>query len=78
MLHCSNSSARIHKFGRVCGELVECEPDGLRGSRRQAQLGVVHGDTRTSKAGEVRELSVNKVLDLDAVPVAPDEQVLTG
>jgi hypothetical protein len=38
----------------------------------------LHGDTRTNEAGEMRELSVNQILDLDAVPIAPDEQVLTG
>jgi hypothetical protein len=28
---------------------------GLRGSRLQAQLGAMHGDTRTNEVGEERE-----------------------
>ena len=46
-------------FPGVSGELVERKPDGLRGSRPQAQLGAMHGDARTNKVGEMRELGVN-------------------
>ncbi len=65
-------------FPGVGGKLVEREPDGLRGSRLQAQLGAVHDDTRTNEVGEGRELGVNQVLDLDPFPFVPDEQVLIG
>jgi len=36
----------------VGGEFVECEPDGLRGSRLQAQLGALHGDARTERLAQ--------------------------
>src|SRR5260370_702889 len=39
----------------VGGEFVECEADGLGRSRRQAQLGTVHGDTRTNETREGRK-----------------------
>jgi hypothetical protein len=57
---------------------VECEPDGLGGSRVQAQLGAAKGDTRTNEVGEVRKLDANQVRDLDPAPFVADEQVLIG
>src|SRR6266478_1651454 len=58
--------------------LVESEPDGLRGSRVQAKLRAVHGDTRANEIGEVRELGANQVRDLHPIPFVADEQVLIG
>jgi hypothetical protein len=55
-------------FPGVGGELVEHEPNGLRGSRLQAQLGAADGNTRTNEVGEVRELGANQILDLDPIP----------
>ena len=49
-------------FSSVGGEFVEREPDGLRGSRREAQLGPIDADARTNEIGEVRELGTNQVL----------------
>ena len=57
---------------------MEREPDRLRGSRAQVQLGAVQGDTRTDEVGEVRELGTNQVRDLDPIPFVSDEQVLIG
>src|SRR5258708_10293912 len=59
-------------------ELVECMPDGLRGSRVQAQPGTLYDDTGTNKIREVRELGANKVLDVDSMPFVSDEQILIG
>src|SRR5262249_21427473 len=75
-------AARIRRqrpvFPGIGGELVEREPDRLRGSRAQAQLGAVQGDTRTDEVGKVRELGTNQVLDLHTIPFVADEQVLIG
>src|SRR5262249_13677967 len=60
----------------VGGKLVEREPDGLRGSCLEAQLGAMDSDTRTNEVGEQRELGVNQVLGLDPVPFVADQQVL--
>jgi hypothetical protein len=65
-------------FPGIGGELVERKPDGLRGSRIEAQPGAVQGNTRTDKIGKMRELGANQVFDLDPVPFIPDEQVLVG
>src|SRR5262249_24304335 len=65
-------------FPGVGSELVKREPDGLRRGRLQAQLGAMHGDTRTNEVREMRELGVDQVLDLDPVPFVADEQVLIG
>jgi hypothetical protein len=62
----------------ICGKFVECEPDGLRGSRMQTRLGATHGDTRANKIGEARELGANQVLDLDPMPFILDEEILIG
>jgi hypothetical protein len=76
-------AARIHRerpvFSGVGGKFVECdvecEPDGLRGSRIQTQLGAVHDNTRANEIGEGRELGANQVLDLDPMPCIADEEV---
>jgi hypothetical protein len=52
-------------FPGVGGELMECQSDGLRCSRLQAQFGALRGDTGTNEIGEVRELGANQVLGLD-------------
>ncbi len=57
---------------------MEYKPNGLRGSRLQANLGAVHGNTRTNAIVEWRELSANQVVDLDAIPFVSDEQVVVG
>src|SRR4029077_13252510 len=59
-------------------KLVKREPDGLRSSRLQAPRGTTHHDTRTNEVGEGRGLGENQTLDFDPVPLAPDEEVLTG
>jgi hypothetical protein len=46
-------------FSGIGGELVECEPDCLCGSRREAQLRATYADTRTNQVSEVRELGTN-------------------
>src|SRR6267378_1074361 len=51
-------------FPGVGGELMKREPDRLRGSRVQAQLGAVHGDTGANEIGEMRELRANQVRNL--------------
>src|SRR6266478_10179849 len=63
-------------FPGVGGELVQRKPDRLRGSRIEAQLGAMDGDTRTNEVGKVRELGVDQVRDLDPIPFVADEQVL--
>jgi hypothetical protein len=55
-------------FPGVGGELVEHKPNGLRGSRPQANLGAVHGNTKTNEIGEGRKVRANQVVDLDAIP----------
>jgi hypothetical protein len=65
-------------FPGVGGELVEHKSNGLRGSGRQANLGAVHGNTRTNEVGERRELSANQVVDLYAILFVSDEQVVIG
>jgi hypothetical protein len=46
-------------FTSVGGQLMECEPDCLRGSWHHAQLWAIRGDTRTNEVGEVSELRAN-------------------
>src|SRR5258708_28441897 len=46
-------------FSGVGRKLVEREPDRLRGSRIEVQLGAVRGDTRTNEVGKMRELGVD-------------------
>jgi hypothetical protein len=41
-------------FPGVGGKFMEGEPDGLRGSRVQSQLGPMRDDTRTNEIGEGR------------------------
>jgi hypothetical protein len=65
-------------FRGIGGELMEREPDGLCGSRVQAQLGTLHGDTKTNEVGKKRELGAGQIPDFDPMPFAPDEQVLMG
>jgi hypothetical protein len=55
---------------------AEPEPDGPRGTRIEAQLGVMHDDARTDEVGQVRELGINQALDIDRLPFIPDEQIL--
>jgi len=62
----------------VGGKLVDREPDGLRGGRLQDELGATHGNTRTDKVREGRELSMNQVFDINSLPLVPNEQVLIG
>jgi hypothetical protein len=52
---------------------MKCQPDGLRTSRLQAQLGALYGDTGTNEVNEGSELSANQVLGLDPLLFAPDE-----
>jgi hypothetical protein len=54
-------------FSGVGGEFVERETDGLRRSWLQAQPGAVHDETRTNKIGEVGQLGVGQILDIDSV-----------
>jgi hypothetical protein len=63
-------------FPGVGGELVEHESNGLGGSRLNAQLGAMHGNTTTNEVGEGRELGANQVDNLDAIPFVSDERVL--
>jgi hypothetical protein len=65
-------------FPPVGSELMEHEPDGLRESSLQLQLGAVDGNARTNEVGQMRQLGQDQVLDLDPIPFVPDEQVLTG
>jgi len=65
-------------FPGIGGKLVKREPDGLRGSRLQAQLWAAYGDTRINEIAEMRELGAGEILDVHTLPFAPDEQVLIG
>src|SRR5262249_11927419 len=65
-------------FPGIGGEFVEREPDCLRGSRLQAKLGATHGDARTNEVGEMRELGVNQVFNINSLPLVSDQQVLIG
>src|SRR5262249_42777172 len=65
-------------FTGVGGKFVDREPDGLCGSRLQAQLGAMYGDARTNEAGEWCELSANQVLDANSLPVVPNKEVLNS
>src|SRR5260370_946899 len=65
-------------FPGVGRELVECEPNRLRGSGLQAQLGAVHEDPRANEICEMRELGAGQVLDLYTAPHTPYQQVLIG
>ena len=44
----------------------------------EAQLGALHGDTRTDEVGEMRKLGANQVCHIDPLPFVADEQVLIG
>src|SRR5215470_3604121 len=77
-IHTTSVSRERPIFPGVGGEFVERDPDGLGGGRVQAKLGAMHGDTRTNEVGEMRELSVNQVLDINSLPLVPDHQVLIG
>ena len=57
---------------------MEREPDRLRGCRSQPQLGALDRDTRPNEVGEVRELSVDQIMDVDPIPFIADEEVLIG
>jgi hypothetical protein len=57
---------------------MQREPDRLRRSRIQTQLGAEHDDTRTNKIGEGRKLGASQIIDLDPTPCVPDEEVLIG
>src|SRR5260370_42139138 len=65
-------------FPGIGRELVECEPNRLRGSGLQAQLGAVHEDPRANEICEMRELGAGQVLDLYTAPLTPYQQVLIG
>jgi hypothetical protein len=65
-------------FSGIGGEFVEREPDGLRGSRREAPLRPMDVDPRANEVGEVRELGPNQVSDPNSMPFVADEQVLIG
>jgi hypothetical protein len=65
-------------FSGVGGKSVEREPNGLRGSCIQSQLGTAHLDTRAKKIGEGRELGADQVLGLCPMPFTLDEEVLVG
>src|SRR5215470_6180107 len=77
-IHTTRTRRQRTVFAGIGGELVEGEPDGLRGSRIKAQPGTSHDDTRTNEVGEMRELSAGEVGDLDSIPFIADEQVLIG
>jgi hypothetical protein len=65
-------------FPGIGGKFVEREPDGVRGSCLQAQLGTAHHNTRTHVIGERSELSADEVPSLDPMPSISYEQVLIG
>src|SRR6266446_2942245 len=65
-------------FPSIGSEFVECEPDRLRGSGFQAQLGAGRDDARTNEICEVRELGAGEVLDVHTAPLTSYQQVLIG
>jgi hypothetical protein len=44
----------------------------------QAQLQGVHSDPRSYKATKMRERGADQLIDIDSLPLVPDQQVLIG
>src|SRR5215831_11335260 len=65
-------------FPGIGRKLVHREPDGLRGSRLQAQFGAINDDTCTDNICEMRKLGADQVLDIHSSPFIPNEQLLAG
>jgi hypothetical protein len=65
-------------FTGIGRKLVECEPDGLRGDCIQTHLRAVRSDPRPQKVRKMRELGAHQILDINALPLVPDQQVLIG
>src|SRR5262249_45625274 len=60
----------------IGGEFVDGEPDGLRASRLQQQLGAADENMRTNETRELREVGTNQILDVNSLPIVPDEEVV--
>jgi hypothetical protein len=65
-------------FARIGRKLMECETDGLGGSRIQMQFRAAHCDPRAEKIRKVRELSAHQTVSISSPPLTPDQQVLGG
>jgi hypothetical protein len=50
----------------------------LGGGRIQTQLRAVDIDPRASKIRKVCELGTHQILDINSLPLVPDQQVLIG
>src|SRR5215475_947517 len=62
----------------IGGKLMECHADALCRRGRQPQLRPANRDASADQVGEMRELGADQIVQIDASPVAFDEQVLIG
>src|SRR5260370_35617133 len=65
-------------FGGIGCKLMQCQTDGLGSGRIQVQPWAVDRDPRADKVGKMCELGAHQLIDIDSLPLVPDEQVLIG
>ncbi len=65
-------------FGGVGRKFVQCETDGLRGCCIQTHSGAVDSDPGPDTIRKVRELGTHKIVNINSLPLIPDQQVQIG
>ena len=75
-------AACVHRkraiFAGIGRKLVECKADRLGGCRVQPYRRAMHRDPGPHEIGKMGELGAHQILDINSLPLIPDQQVLIG
>jgi hypothetical protein len=77
-IHTTSICRKRPVFAGVRSKFMKREPEGLRTDRVEAQLGAIQDNARTNQIGEMRELGAHQLLDVNSLPLVPEQQVLIG